>query len=64
MENCEAKCKLKVNSNKVIFIGQHSHESGISTFYFYKKYYFLKDKEWTHIQIIRKNGKKKIFLQS
>ena len=64
IENCEAKCKLKVNSNKVLFIGHHNHESGISTFYFYKKYYFLKDKEWTHIQIIRKNGKKKIFLQS
>ena len=61
---CEAKCKVKVNSNKVHLIGVHNHLSGISTFYFYKKYYFLKDIDWTHIQIIREVDKKKVFLQS
>lgn len=61
---CTAKCRVRVNSNKVHLIGEHNHESGISTIYFYKTYYFLKDKEWTHIQVIKEADKKKVFLQS
>ena len=62
-QGCKAKIIIYSNSNSVLVLGTHRH-SGKSPIEFYKKYPFLKNEKWKHIQIIKEEGKELIILQS
>ena len=61
-QGCKAKIIVYRNSDYVSVIGTHKHRSRSST-EFYKKYPFLKNVEWKHIQIIKEGGKELVVLQ-
>ena len=61
-QGCKAKIIVYRNSDYVSVIGTHKHRSR-SSIEFYKKYPFLKNVEWKHIQIIKEGGKELVVLQ-
>ena len=63
-KRCSAKVIVIANSEKVEILGHHNHDNGISKSFFYSKYPFLKDKKWTHVQIIKGKRKDKVIIQS
>lgn len=52
-KNCSAKCVIRCLTSDVKFFGSHNHNDGISEISFYKKFPYLKNINWVHIQIIK-----------
>ena len=54
---CKAKCVVFANCNKVQLHGTHFNNCPVSKRMFYIDFPDLKNKKWTHIQLIKKKYK-------
>ena len=52
-QGCDAKCLIFANSNSVYLNGTHSQNCSLSQKEFYKDFPDLKNKNWSHIQLIK-----------
>ena len=55
-KGCNAKCMIFANSDSFQLIGAHSQNCSISQNEFYQKFPELKNKKWSHIQIVKKKN--------
>ena len=53
---CRAKCLIIANSDSVQLNGTHSHNCNLSKKEFYQNFPELKNKNWSHIQMVKKKS--------